>query len=367
MFFYERTIVIADRFILDQLVQYFGVERLIILIQEGLLDITYTESLVGIITRSENNTQYHDTVEFTSPQHTYQEELRKICIGATGKTGKGRRLAQQIQDKIHVSGHDPIILEGARKSILDQEYVHSATKIALRELVPDFGETEFFFHTKQTAKGIVVETDINYVALNEQYHQRVSPNHSSLSSEYILAHILDVEKELFFASSNLSELATSNLSSKLAKQKIDYVIARSAKSLEELNNFKSFILNDAKAIQEAINASRIDLDDLISILKRSKKFKKWIVGLKPEADLVKSYYKEVTRRTLIDKLPGKSVRWGLFTGLGILADLIATGGYATMAGAALGALDNFYIDRLISGWKPNQFIEKDFKKLISST
>jgi ABC-type branched-subunit amino acid transport system permease subunit len=57
----------------------------------------------------------------------------------------------------------------------------------------------------------------------------------------------------------------------------------------------------------------------------------------------------------------------VFFGLGLAADAIATGGLGTLTGVALGALDTFYIDKLISGWKPSQFIEEDVKELIKNS
>lgn len=365
MLFYEKTTVIANPAILAQLIKYFGVERLLVLINEGLLKIIYTESFVGIITNTKGNVQYHDAIEGSSPQHTYQDELRKICIDVTGRSGKGRRLAQKIQDKIHVTKHDHIILEGARKSILDQEYIGTAAKIVIAEWVPEIRNASgISFHTDRTAEGIRVDTNLNFSALNAQYHKRISPTHSSITSASILAHILDVEKELYFSSSNLSELASSSLSAKLAEAKIDYILARTTKSREALSNFTEFLFKDAKAIREAVNSGHVDLDDLLAVLQNSKHFKKWIVNVRPEANLIQSYYEEVTKKTIIDRLPGKSMRWALFTGLGLTADAIATGGIGTLAGVALGALDTFYIDKLISGWKPNQFIEDDIRKLI---
>ena len=366
MLFYEKTTVIANRAILAQLIKYFGVERLLVLIEEGLLKIMYTESHVGVMTNTQDNVQYHDTIEFSSPQHTYQDELRKICIDVTGRCGKGRRLAQKIQDKIHVTKHDHIILESARKAILDQEYIGSAARMVIAEWVPEIESVSgISFYTDKTAEGIRVHTNINFPALNSLYHKRVSTAHSSLTPASILAHILDVEVELYFASSNLSELASSRLSARLAERKIDYILARTTKSREALSNFTGFLFKDAKAIRDAVNLGHVDLDDLLTTLKNSKRFKKWIINVRPETDLIQSYYDEVTKKTAFDRLPGKSVRWALFTGLGLTADAIATGGIGTLAGLALGALDTFYIDKLISGWKPNQFIEDDVSMLIN--
>ena len=365
MLFYERTTVVANQAILAQLIKYFGVDGLLVLLDEDLLKIMYTESHVGVMTNTRGGVQYHDTIEFSSPQHTYQEELRKICIDVTGRSGKGRRLAQKIQNKISVTKHDHIILEGARKAILDQDYIGTAARIVIAEWVPEIDHASgLSFHTERTAEGIRVDTNLNFSTLNAHYHKRISPAHSSITPASILAHILDVEKELYFASSNLSELASSSLSAKLAESKIDYILARTTKSREALSTFTGFLFKDAKAIREAVNSGHIDLNDLLTVLKNSKRFKKWIVNVKPEANLIQSYYEEVTKKTMLDRLPGKSMRWALFTGLGLTADAIATGGVGVLAGVALGALDTFYIDKLISGWKPNQFIEDDVRKII---
>jgi len=367
MLFYDKTTVIANQAILAQLIKYFGVDRLVILIDENLLKLVYTESFVGIFTNSKGSVEYHDVVEFSSPQHTYQEELRKICIDVTGRPGKGRRLAQRIQDKIHVTKHDHIILEGARKVILDQEYIGAAAKIVIAEWVPEIANTpEFLFHTEKTTEGIRIDTNLNFPALNALYHKRISPAHSSITPASILAHILDIEKELYFSSLNLSELASSSLSAKLAEMKIDYILARSTKSREALSSFTGFLFKDAKAIRETVNSGNIDLDELVKVLQNSKRFKKWIVNLRPDTNLLQSYYEEVTKKTILDRLPGKSLRWVIFTGLGLAADAFGTGGIGTLSGVAIGALDTFYINKLFSGWKPNQFIEEDVRKLLDT-
>jgi hypothetical protein len=367
MLFYQQATVIADKSILKQLIQYLGIERLITLIDEGLLKIKYTESLVGVFTNTINNTQYHDTVEISSPKLTFQDEIRKLCIDVTGRSGKGRRLAQKIENKIQVLKHDHVILEGARYSILDQAYIDPAVKLIIKQLCPEVVDVSGLqFNTFMTANGIVVDTNINFDELNRLYHKSVSPSHSTLTSAHFLTHILDTERELYFAATGLSELASSQLSADLASQKIDYIIDKSRKSSSTLSNFNTFVFNDSKAIREAVNSEKIDLDDLLEVLIKSKKFKEWIAGLKPEEDLIKSYYKEVTKETIVDKLPVKSVRLSLFTGLGFAVDAFVPGGIGTAAGIALGVLDTFYLDRMILGWKPNQFIDNEVKRLISN-
>ena len=91
-------------------------------------------------------------------------------------------------------------------------------------------------------------------------------------------------------------------------------------------SFSNLFLVIQRLLREAVNNKAIDLDDLMAVLKKSKKFKKWISEIDPDKDLIKNYYKEVTKETIVDKLPGKGARWCMFTGLGLLADSLAAGG-----------------------------------------
>ena len=228
MLFYEQTIVIANRGILTQLFRFFGFDRIIELIEEKLLRIIYTESFVGVHTRTLNGIQYHDAIRFSSPQHMYQDEIRKICMDVTGKTGKGRRVARRVEGKIRVQNHDNIILEGARKSFLDQNYVSISARTVLASLVPDVTNfSNIIFNTRNTENGIEVVSNINFTALNERYHKRVSPSHSTITPSFILSHLLTVETELYFSSTNLSELSSSPISSTLIEQKVNYILKKS--------------------------------------------------------------------------------------------------------------------------------------------
>ena len=79
------------------------------------------------------------------------------------------------------------------------------------------------------------------------------------------------------------------------------------------------MFNNSNALREAINSKSIDLDELIKVLKKSKKFKEWISGKDPEEDLIRTYYSDITKETIVDKLPRKECKvddiyWIRFTG-----------------------------------------------------
>lgn len=368
MLFYSKVSVAANYSILKQLLFYFGVDRLIELIDLGILEILYSNSFIGIFAKTENNITYHDPVHFSSPDVTHFDQIDKVFLEVYQKRGKSKRASKRFKEKIKITKNDKIVLESCRTSILDQKQILFTAKEVLKSLVPEINDpNEIIFRTEMASKGIVVETNLDYNKINKLYHKRVSPKHSSISTSYILSHLLNSENEIFLASSRLSELSASTLHSKLIGYKINYIFNRSQKSKESLEIFKSFLFEESKALKDAVNSNQIDLDILMNVLKKSSKFKKWLLGVNIDDDLIKKYYEEVTKETIIDKLPGKSTRWIIFTGLGIVTDLVATSGLATLGGLTLSALDSFWLDKIISGWKPNQFIEDDVSRLTKRT
>ncbi len=360
LFFYRKVIVVCDYEVLTQIYSYFGGENLHRLLNEGYLDLFYLESNVGIIT----NEGLHDVTEFDSPQHRFQDKIREICIDARGGKSAGRRLAQRLEKSIKVSKSRKKVLEGAREAILNTRYAGSSARIILNELVPTIAEIEpFRFEPHLCERGIFIDTNIDFQKVNQAYHKLVSPTHSTISSAYILAHMLKLEEELFFSSSNLSELSCSSLSSRLGIIKINYLIERSLKSEVNLDNFKRIILEDVKAIREAVNKNEVDLNKLFSVLEKSKKFKDSIKILSPDEDLCKHYLKEITKEDFFERLPGKALRYSFFKAIDIAADFILPKAVGDVISHGLGIVDSFLFDQVIGGWKPHQYI-REVKKLI---
>jgi hypothetical protein len=88
--------------------------------------------------------------------------------------------------------------------------------------------------------------------------------------------------------------------------------------------------------------------------------------VKPEAGLLKEYHDAVIRETWLERLPNKSSRFTVMTGAGAIIDYFVTGGAATVGALALGAADTFLVDRMLKGWRPNQFVEKNLTPFLQS-
>lgn len=121
--------------------------------------------------------------------------------------------------------------------------------------------------------------------------------------------------------------------------------------------FQNVVLN-GRAVGEAIRDGVKSFDDLLRLLDTADEFKSWVADQPDDANIIRQYYESLSRGTWIERLPGKGIRFILFTGLGLAVDAVLPTGIGTATGVAIGAADTFFLDRLLRGWKPNQFVER---------
>ena len=359
LLFYSKITILANHSIINQLVRYFGVTNLAILVEENTLEILYSDFTLSVLNRNVNGVELLDMGEITVVGKSYQDTFREICIAKYGKPGKGRRKSQKLENLVKLIDHDLRILEGARAAIIDRAYIERAAKIVIGNLLPEYNKlSELNYFAIKSESELRVITNLDFEELNALYHKKVPPSHSTITNAYIFSHILDIEKEIFYSSMNQAELSSSQLSSSLAKLKIETIISNSQQSQEGLNNFSTLVFDDAKTIREQVNSNAVDVADIMQLISKSKKFKSWLSGLDSDRSLLKEYHEAVLEDTIFEKLPGKSIRWSIFTGIGVVADTLVTGGLGTLAGVSVSALDGFFMDKLLKGWKPNTFINK---------
>ena len=77
---------------------------------------------------------------------------------------------------------------------------------------------------------------------------------------------------------------------------------------------------------------------------------------RPGSDLVNQYINEVLAPTLADKKGVKAARFTVTE----LSSLIP------VVGTVVSAADTFFVDKLLTGWKPNHFIDGKLKPMLST-
>ncbi len=156
--------------------------------------------------------------------------------------------------------------------------------------------------------------------------------------------------------------------SKLIQLKCQDLLNARNKNGNNIEIFQDQLLNNGHAIREAINANERNYRDLLDLLRKARKFQGWLHNLEPDMGLVKEYYKEVTKSTWAETLPTKLLRWVIASGQNIALTLLPINPIASnVISGATSAIDTFLVDKIIQGWKPNQFVEKHLKPFLEYT
>lgn len=358
LIFYSEVVFVADYPVLRELLTKVAPEILLELLESGFLRLAYEADRLAIVTEASGSPQErHDAVYYTAPRHQLQNALPDVLTEVTGKSGAGRRLANRLSKHIEVIRLSDATTADAREKLGADAYVSKAVRLLLNRLTPEYaGGAEF--RVVRDGKMFRVETDIDFHQANRWYHRRVPPTEATLTTAFLLAHVVNVETDLLVAARFGGELAIDEVNSDIIRLSVHDVLRTSRPGREQVEAFQDLVFDDSRAIGESVRDGRCSIADVLAVLPQARKFHEWIRRDDVTPDVVKAYFREATASTWVDRLPAKSARWSIFTAAGVLLDAAGAGGLGTAAGVAAGAFDTFLLDRLLQGWKPTQFIEQ---------
>jgi K+/H+ antiporter YhaU regulatory subunit KhtT len=362
LLFYGEVIIILKYSSLKGLLQQCNPETIIRLLEHGRLKLKYTHHMLGAISRNENLPfARYDFGLISSEKQRIDNAAQTILQEITGKKGKGRRLANRLIKYIEPINYEGEITKQIVEEIQDGKFISEYIFRKLKKVDSSLSQKVIFnFAPVVKGEGFPLQTNINFIELSKLISDDTKINKPSA----ILADYGTTIADLSLWSKYNTEVAVNNNQADVLQSRFDVLLSQQKGSEEIRSNFQDFVLDDSKAIQKSINSGDRTLEEFCSILERSDKFSSWIRGQEPDSNLVKSYYKEATSNSWVDKLPSKASRWAIFTGTGIALDLLTATGLGTATGVAISAFDSFVLDKLIKGWKPNQFINDDLLNFI---
>jgi len=302
-----------------------------------------------------------------------QEELEQILERSVGPSKGTRKKINRLISSIsfpRVNDDMPPdqLTESARGDLDDPHFVHEAIRRALRLLLPNsvLPRDWHFRILKLNDGSFAVDTNLNFDALNKEYHKTTSPEHSSLSTDYLLNFIYDSHVGTYFASRYAAEFIHDPLCSSIMKLKYVQLFRRRERSINEIDLFQDLHL-EGRSISDALNSKERSFDEFLRLLDQAKQFKKWLGNTNPDERLVKEYFDAVTRQTWIDKLPTKGMRWVLTTAMAAAVESFYPTGTAMLAAQGVGLADATIIDRILKGWKPDQFVQGPMSKFVGNS
>jgi hypothetical protein len=372
IFFYGKTHLLLDRSFLTGLVRELSLSDFQRLLDSDTVQFSYRTGLFGVI--STGSPRSHKFVEFfVGPKDTRKarlsvpEEIDFVISQELGGSPDARALKRLITRNVtsHKSPRD-LIPKLADADVSDKRYLISAVRTLINHLVPEYlvpANLEFSLH--DTGSGYAVVTNLNYSEINGHYHKRIPASHSTISSEYLLSFLQDARADTYFAAHYLSEIVTTPTLSDLIRIKHFDFLMRQSQSAATQELFKEITIGDLPSIREVITSKERTFAEFLSLIEDGSKFRGWLRKQNPDANLIQEYQRTATADTWADKLPTKGVRFIIATGLGLLGEAFMPTGLSTAAGVSIGAGDTFLLDKILKGWRPNQFVETRLRSFLS--
>ena len=365
LIFYGRVEIIGNGATIKFLLQEIPPFVLLELLKSGRLGFQYLSDQIGVRTIERPHAlPVHDLVKFSSPQHTFDKEPFDLFY----HRHPDKRAARQFARSLAELSHGDFDAHALQTCLLDSERTEKIVSDLLQSLAVGYANDEpLRFRLMQEQAGWIVDTNLDFVRVNNAYHKRVPKTHSSLTPAYLVSLIQGAYEELHFAGRLCSEIAVDCNMHVIHSHLLSNILERRISSSRSIEAFSELSLGSVHAVREAVNSGRATVKDILSVLERADKFREWLQSQPVDTDLVKNYYNEVVRKTWIEKLPTRGVRWGLFTGGGLVLDAMGLGGLGTAIGLSISVFDSFVLEKLLGGWKPHHFVEGTLRPLVGSS
>lgn len=374
LLFYGVVHLVLSESELTNLVQKVGLDSVLALVEEGCLRLSVLRQIpathaVGTATSG--------TFDFVTVERCVgrgqlrdpQQIITEAFFRATQRKGLSRRAAMRFLRSVSVrnldasAGGSPSVCDLSRQDVVVPGYVRLAVREAITTFTGAPPPSGWYFEVVPGQERFGVQSNLDYAALSRQVQGRFGRG-LEITPALLLDCLHQARVDLHLAAEDGSELLTSQLSSVLIQHRLRDVIHKaSVNRLNDIGMFETVFLQGHR-VAEAVRAGDRSLEDVLELVRRGHRFRSWLVGQPKDSNLLAEYYAAVTRRTWIDSLPGKQVRFAFFTGLGLLAEFVAPSGIGATIGIAVGAADSFLVDGIVKGWRPGFFIERELLPFV---
>lgn len=363
MLFYQNVHLILDRGTFTTLLKTLGIEPLLSLMQRPGFSAAYCEE--DMITHSVRYGAFTvhklDAMKFVGHESVGDQlpdvgaRLAYLIEQAGTRKADARKFARELLERVPVrslSGDFYVrggVSAAARADLANEAYTREAVRTVI-SMVPGgyLPPPDFKFDVIDTDIGFHVFTNLDLDGINAR-RAAMTPSPGPIGIAYAFAHIAAARADLALAAHYGGDFSTSDVASKLIEIRHADMLRRAHINDKEISNFVEVTLPDTPSLRDAIDAGDQTFGEFLNLLDKAARFKRWLGDARADEGLVREYIKGVTSEPWVQRLPARTMRYVLTQA----ADLILSRPAAVIAGLA----DNFLIDKLLGGWRPNHFVE----------
>jgi len=166
---------------------------------------------------------------------------------------------------------------------------------------------------------------------------------------------LDARADLALASFYGGDFVTSAVTSSIIQVRHAELLRRSKLNEDSRQQFTEVVLPDSPSLAEVIDSGERSFDDFLRMLDRAARFKDWLKAVNPDEDLIRTYMRDVSSEGWVQRLPAKSLRYVLTLALDATNPVV---------GLFSGFVDNFVVEKLLAGWRPNHFVSGKLSQFV---
>lgn len=366
MLFYGKVVVLAHREELITLLKYFGEDVLKELILTGRLELRVRENILGSMAFPGDK---YNIDLFSKKDESYSAIIYEAHRELVKNSIKNSKFSDDLSKITKAFRYAPEITEQIKEDFQNIGLLKKTLPIYIQNRVPNFElpndlQIEII---KDSSFGpfeaYSLKSNINIEKFNEASKLINGDKHYDFDYSGFLLALSESKGDIYISSHFESELVTTKIYSDFINQQFQDIIQRRLRSQENIDLFEEYVLSDFHTIGDAFVSGFVSTRELLKLFEKADKFREWLLKVPENKSLIGEYHKAVTTETFADKLPTKTTRFVIFEGIGITLDILGAGGIGTALATGLSAFDNFYLDKLIGGWKPNHFIDTNLKPI----
>lgn len=370
LLYYQNVHLIIDHGTFKTLVKQIGMPALLGLLKRPNVSAVYCEESVGTHTESVGAFQVHSYLAFTVTGHEKvgghlekRQERFEYLLQEEGYDKKqAAKSATLFLERVPVrrlTGDHYIkggVTHAAKADLLDSEFADTAIRSALAKTPGcDALDGDFKFDVIDTDIGFHVFTSLKLDQINQR-RAMFTPSLEPLTVAMLLNHILDARADLALASFYGGDFVTSATTSAIVQVRHAELLRRTGLHAAAAAQFTEVLLPDTPALSEVIDSGERSFDEFLLLLDKAERFKQWLQAVNPDEGLVRTYIRDISSADWVQKLPAKSLRY-MITGVLDQANPVA--------GLIAGAVDNFLLEKLLGGWRPNHFVDTRLRPFVA--
>lgn len=360
LLYYQKLQLFIDHGTLFHLVKQLGTQGVLALLNRPEVSAVYCEEMLGTRTASVGVSQHHNFVtminfghkdvgEINSPTERLQYQLERQSIPRKEARQFSIAFLERVPTRKFSGNHflDGGIPAAAKRDLLDLEYAKQAIRHAVAATAGGYmiGD-ELKLEVIDSNLGCYVFSNLDLDAINKKRSQSTPPL-EPLSIAHLLTNILDARADLALSSFYGGDFVTTAVTSSIIQARHKEFLRRSSINVSSQRQFIEVVLPDSPRLAEVIDSGERTFDEFLLLLDRAGRFKDWLKKANPDEGLVRSYMHDISSEGWIQRLPAKSLRYMLTQAL----DATNPG-----VGFVAGLMDNFVVEKLLSGWRPNHFV-----------